>query len=420
MFAPIRRLLSQFFSRSSTINNEPLNKVSLIVIIVIDIFILINVFIGLGDISQWHISPSQAYPCYFDWSNYRSQTTDRDYTIVRTSIEVNRFSSLNPSEPQPSVRQTYLDAEEGHLGKVSPTCLQYADYKDTINNSANRQTIQTIDQRQTNISTLEKKNRQIRTQYDSTLLEKIAGQTRERSINWVGAEKAKQALEQNDRQITTLKQEIANLKTTLMAKPESASFLAFLNDESQFSHVESGYRRAAFWYPSIQLAFQALFLLPLILVALSVHRLAHRHGYGLIALMSWHLLVIFFIPLIIKVFEFLQVGVILKFISEIIRTILGGLLFLVSYVYILVIPLVGFGMIKFFQKIVFNPKVQAVSRSQKSRCLKCAKKIRPHDAHCPYCGYYQYVECQNCHTLTYKHLPFCKECGHSQDLSHLR
>jgi hypothetical protein len=117
MFAPIRPLLSQFFSRSSTINNEPLNKVSLIVIIVIDIFILINVFIGLGDISQWHISPSQAYPCYFDWSNYRSQTTDRDYTIVRTSIEVNRFSSLNPSEPQPSVRQTYLDAEEGHLDR---------------------------------------------------------------------------------------------------------------------------------------------------------------------------------------------------------------------------------------------------------------------------------------------------------------
>ncbi|MHC5728420.1 MAG: hypothetical protein ACYTXY_30770, partial [Nostoc sp.] len=62
MFARIRRLLSQFFSKSRTINNEPLNKVSLIVIILIDIFILINVFTGLDDISRWYISPTEAYP----------------------------------------------------------------------------------------------------------------------------------------------------------------------------------------------------------------------------------------------------------------------------------------------------------------------------------------------------------------------
>lgn len=408
MLARIRRLLNQFFSKSRTINNEPLNKISLIVIILIDIFILINVFTGLDDISRWHLSPSQTYPCYSEWQNYRTQTSkDKDYEILRLALPYN----IN----QPNFQQSYQQAETGHLGKISATCLQYADTKDKVQNTENQQTIKSIDQKQANITRLEQSNRTIRAQYDSTLLEKIAGQSREQSINQVGAEKAKQTLEQNNRQISTLKNEISYLKDGLLSKPESTNFLTFLKEENKFSEVEKGYKQASFWYPSIQLGFQSLFLIPLILIAFSVNNFAQNRRYGLVALISWHLLVIFFIPLILKIFEFLQVGVLFQFLFDIISAIFGGLLFLISYVYILLIPLIGFGIIKFFQQVVFNAKLQAANRVQKSRCVKCAKKIRHQDSHCPHCGYYQYVECQNCHNLTYKHLPYCKHCGYFQD-----
>ena len=413
MFIRIRRILSQFFSKSRTINNEPLNKVSLIVIIIIDIFILINVFTGLDDISRWHISPTEAYPCYSEWQNYRTKTTNaKDYEIVRLSLPYDTNNQL-------SFQRKYQQVEAGHLGKVSKTCLQYADYKDKINNPEKQQLIKTIDQKQAKSSTLEQANRTIKAQYDSTLLEKIAGQGREQSINQVSAEKAKQALEQNNRQISTLKQEISTLKNELLAKPESISFIAFLKDDNQFREVDKGYQQASFWYPSIQLAFQSLFLLPLILIALSVHKFAQVRGYGLISLISWHLLIIFFIPLIVKIFEFLQIGAIFKFLFDIISAVFGGLLFLISYIYILLIPLVGFGIIQFFQKFVLNAKVRAASRVQKSRCVNCAKKIRHLDTYCPHCGYDQYIECQNCHNLTYKHLSYCKHCGTSQDDSNL-
>jgi hypothetical protein len=413
MFARIRRLLSQFFSKSRTINNEPLNKVSLIVIILIDIFILINVFTGLDDISRWHLSPTQAYPCYSEWQNYRTRTTkDKDYEIVKLSLPYYQNNQL-------SFQRNYQQAEVGHLGKVSKTCLQYADYKDKINNPEKQQIIKTIDQKQAKISALEQANSNIKAQYDSTLLEKIAGQNREQSINQVSAEKAKQTLEQNNRQISTLKQENSSLKNELLAKPESISFIACIKDENQFREVDKGYQQASFWYPSIQLAFQSLFLLPLILIALLVHKFAQARRYGLVSLISWHLLVIFFIPLIVKIFEFLQIGAVFKFLFDIISALFGGLLFLINYVYILLIPIIGFGIIQFFQKFVFNAKVQAASRVQKSCCVNCAKKIRHRDPYCPHCGYYQYVECQNCHNLTYKHLSYCKHCGTSQDLSNL-
>lgn len=413
MLTQIRRLLSQFFSKSRTINNEPINKVSLIVIILIDIFILINVFAGLDDISRWHISPNQAYPCYFEWDNYRKQTTqDKNYEIVRLSLPYNNNN-------QPSFQRTYQQDAEGHLGNLSATCLQYAGDKDKIKNPQNQQTIKTIEQKQAEISRLEQANRNIRAQYDSTLLEKIAGQPREQSINQVGAEKAKQQLDQNTATISTLKNDISNLKPELLAKPETTNFIAFLNNDDKFNQVEKGYKQASFWYPSIQLGFQSLFLLPLIFGALSVYKFAQRRGYGLISLISWHLLVIFFIPLILKIFQFLQIGAIFKWLFDIISALLGGLLFLISYFYILLIPLVGFGIIKFCQKVVLNPKIQAANRVQKSLCIKCAKKIRQQDTFCPHCGYYQYVECQNCHNLTYKHLPYCKHCGSEQGLSNL-
>ncbi|EGJ33031.1 MULTISPECIES: hypothetical protein [Moorena] len=400
----LSKFLSKFLSKSRTLSNEPLNKVSLIVIVVIDIFILINVFTGLNDISTWPMSPAQTYPCYYQWNNYRRQTDqDKDYNIISRSLGSTSF------------KQSYQQAEEGHLGKVFTTCLKYAEYKDKINNPENQKTEKAINQKKSKISTIKRANNTIREQYDSTLLEKIAGQSRQQSINQVSAEQAKQKLEQNNRNISRLQQEINNLKNELLSRPESVSFIDFIKDENKFKTIRKNYQQASLWYPSIQFAFQSLFLLPLIFIALSIHKFTQRRGYGLIALISWHLLVIFFIPLIFRIFEFLQVGAIFQFIFDIISEIFGRLLFLVSYVYILFIPLIGFGIIKFFQKIVFNPKLQAASRVKKLLCINCAKKIKPDDHYCPHCGYYQYVECQSCHNITYKYLPYCKHCGACQD-----
>jgi ABC-type multidrug transport system fused ATPase/permease subunit len=284
-----------------------------------------------------------------------------------------------------------------------------------IYNPQNQKILTTINQTQDKISRLEQANATIRQQYDSTLLEKIAGQSSGNSINQVRAEKAKQELTQNSEKISTLKQEITNQQNQLLTKPESINFLSFLKEETKFNQVKKGYKDASFWYPSIQLVFQTIFLLPLILIALLVNNFSQRRGYGLIALISWHLLVIFLIPLILKIFEFLQIGIIFQFLFDVISSLFGGLIFLISYAYILLIPLVGFGMIKFFQTVVFNPKIQAVNRIQKSQCIRCAKKIRPQDSHCPHCGYYQYVECHNCHNLTYKELPYCHHCGADQN-----
>jgi predicted RNA-binding Zn-ribbon protein involved in translation (DUF1610 family) len=411
MFTRVRRFINQFLRKSRSINNKPLNAVSLVVVIVIDIFILFNVFSGLDNISQWHISPSQSYPCLSEWKSYRDskKPNDRNYDVLSLALN----TDLNLS----SFKEAYQTGQKDRLGKVSPICLNYAELKDKVNRPENKKIRYTIGQKENKISSLEQANSNIRAQYDSTLLEKIAGQGSSQSINTVKAEKAKQTLEQNKSSISNLKKEIAIFKDNLLKKSESINLIEFIKNDSKYRTLNQEYDRASFWHPSIQLAFQALFLLPLIAVALTVHRLALRREAGLIALISWHLLAIFFIPLLLKIFEFLQIGAVFKFFLDIITKLFGGLLFLVSYLYILLIPLVGFGIIKLSQRLALNNKSQSATRFQNQLCFSCAKRIRPQDAYCPHCGYGQYLECQNCHELTYKHLSHCKQCGHLQDPS---
>jgi len=83
MLSRFRRYVGRFFNKTRKINHEPINKVSLIVIVIVDLFILFNVFAGLDDISRWPISPQQAYPCYSQWDWYRQNSSENvDYEIV--------------------------------------------------------------------------------------------------------------------------------------------------------------------------------------------------------------------------------------------------------------------------------------------------------------------------------------------------
>ena len=419
MIATLQRYLSQFFNRSTTIKNQPLNKFSLIVIIIVDIFILINIFMGLDSIGQWYLNPSLTYPCYQDWQEYRQQTkTDKDYQFLAQRIVLESEQFVPESEQSFSLEQQFRQTEQGHLGSVSPICLNYAQYQDQLQTPSNQTLLETIKQTQFQIDYLERANQTIRKQYDSTLLEKIAGQAPRKSINTVSAEQAKQKLAQNQQKITDLNQKVKQLTQDLREKPENLRLITFLNQEETFNQVKQGYETASFWYPSLQFFFQLLFLIPLIAIALFIHTSAIRQDYGLVALVSWHLLVIFLIPLLLKIFDFLQFGFIFRWIFDLVKAIAGELLFVVSYFYIIIIPLIGFGIIKIGQTLLFNPKSQVINRIQKSRCSQCAKKIHPQDAYCPYCGHYQYVECPQCHSLTYQQLPYCKQCGASQEPSH--
>ncbi len=437
MWRSVNQFFNQVFRKTRTVNNAPLNRVSLIVIVLVDLFIIGNVFSGLDAISNWHLSPSEIAPCRTEWITYREdKKSDKDYQAIQrawTTLENSRYAipsrsrepvapsysspdspSLAGSTPPTSVANQYRNSQLDRLGTVSTICMESAALQDSLNSKEIQPLKTRINVSETKISQLKESNQTIKAQYDSTLLEKIAGQNPANSINNVKAEQAKVKLAENDRQISELNSKLKADRAELVAQPTSQAYLTRLQDNGKFEQLDQAYKSANFWYPSIRLGLQGLFLLPLMAIALGIHNLALAKGYGLIALMAWHLLCIFFIPLIFKIFEFLQFGFLFQAIFDFVTRIVGNLVFLLNYISILSIPVMGFGIIKLVQSVILNPKSQAIRRVQKNQCLNCAKTLQPGDTHCPHCGYHQQVECPSCHGMTYKHMAHCRHCGAEQ------
>ncbi|BAU66398.1 hypothetical protein STA3757_38020 [Stanieria sp. NIES-3757] len=401
MFAFIKKIARKLIRKSTYIHHESLNKVSLIILILIDIFVLFNVFSGLNNISQWILNPSEEIPCFSAIDNYQTATNRESFALKATTIEniveQNNFSDFN---------------NQNRLGKVSKLCENYSRLEQEINTKDNIKIKGNIEQIRTEIYNLNQEIQTLQSQYDSTLLEKIAGQTPQSSLNQTTADQIKSEIDTKTNQISNKEKQIVQKQTQLIKAPAADAYLKLLNNTSEYKQIKKAYQSAQFWYPNKQLLLQILFLLPLITIAYFWHNHATKGNKGLQSLLSWHLLLIFCIPLLIKFFEFIQFGNLINIAIEFIVTLLGGLLFISNYVLILIIPLLGFGLIKILQRFVFNQRIQAKKRIEKVRCINCNSQLRLNDLFCYSCGFNQYTNCPNCNQKTYKLTNFCRACGH--------
>jgi hypothetical protein len=405
MFSFIKRLFRELVRKSTYINHGSINKVSIVILILIDIFVLFNVFSGLDNIARWPISPLEEFSCFTYYENYQTSKQKGTFNFDAEIIE-NVITTGYQSPSIPDVKKA------SRLGQVSKLCNSAEDLQKKINVKNNFNLKFSINQDRNKISDLNQEVETLQRQYDSTLLEKIAGQSSQKSINKVSAEQVKPKIDANKAQISERKKLIIEKQKRLIQQPASQAYLKLLNNTAQYKVLKEAYRSAQFWYPNKQLLLQTLFLLPLIALAYFVHSLANKRNKDLLALLSWHLLLIFCIPLLVKFFEFIQFGNLIGSLLERLIALLGGLLFIASYLLILIIPLLGFGLIKVLQKFVFNPKIQASKRIQNVRCINCNFKLLTGDGFCPSCGFSQFLDCPNCHQKTYKFTNFCKHCGH--------
>ncbi|BAW97176.1 hypothetical protein NIES970_21220 [[Synechococcus] sp. NIES-970] len=395
-----KRLIRSGIRKSTHIRQEPLNKVSLVILVLIDIFVLINVFQGLDSVGRWPLSPYEQYPCYSVYQAYQSNTdANRDVPWVMDLL------GDYPTREVPSVDTV------GRLGRVSDQCDRLRDLTPRVRNEQTRVLRQEIETLQTDIQTLDQRIVTLREQYDSTLLEQIAGQDPELSINETTAAQTLSEIETTEAQRAAVTQTFEAKKTELLNQPDVKAYLTALGDRPFFTSLEQDFNRAQFWHANQQFFLQVLFLVPLILIGYFWHQSAVDHQRNTQALLSWHLLLIFCIPLLIKVLEFIQFGNLIALVFDVLVALLGGLVFVSSYLLIFIIPLIGFGLIKLLQRFVFNPKVQAKSRIQKQRCIQCSCRLSQGEIFCPFCGFEQYSACPRCDRPIHKYTEFCRHCG---------
>jgi hypothetical protein len=396
----LKGFVRNLIRKSTHIRQEPLNKVSLVILILVDLFVLINVFQGLDSVGRWPLSPQEQYPCYGVYQTYQtSSDPNRDLPWVMDLLG------------DYSTREVPSVETSGRLGMVSSQCDRLRALTPKVRNEQTRALFQDINTLQTEIQTLDQRIATLREQYDSTLLEQIAGQDPNLSINETTAAQTRAEIEAAEAQRATVNQTFEAKKTELLNQSDVQTYLTALGDRPFFNNLEQDVQRAQFWYSNQQFFLQVLFLAPLILIGYFWYQSATNHKRNTQALLSWHLLLIFCIPLLIKALEFIQFGNLLAFVFDFLVTLLGGLVFISSYLLIFIIPLFGFGSIKLLQRFVFNPQIQAKNRIQKQRCIQCSCRLGRGEEFCAFCGFGQYIDCPQCHQKTYKYTEFCRRCG---------
>ncbi len=406
----ILKNLQAFFGKTiknaTQIRLQSLNKISLIILILVDIFVLFNVFSGLESVTNIIQNPDQAHFCYSSWAKYKNRNLNNSETESKIDLldELVRYPT-----------QSY--SEGGVLfSQPSPYCNKYAQLSEVLRQDTRlRSLLDKNSQYQIQIQDLNFKEEKFNSQYNSTLLENIAGQSRENSINLSDSASTKQDLLENKTQIDQINQQIKSSKAEILSLDSVQNFLKYIESDSNFENIKTIYQNYTWQYRIFSFLAQIFFLIPLFLLTWLLNNLALRKNKEILFLLTSNLLIVFFIPVVFKIFEFLQFGALAEFIFRVIVPILAELAFLGSYLLILIIPLFAYFLIRIFHKVGFNSQNQISKRVQEQRCQNCSFRLNNHEMYCPSCGKNQYNMCQNCNKPKYLHLSFCQHCGKKEE-----
>lgn len=381
----------------TSLNDQPLSRAALVIILFLDIFILISIFNGLDQHTRQLSSPDEYIP-----------SSCREIVINRHWYSANRMENL--SQIVVSFKTSDYQPEE-KTKERHPLCGPYVDLFDQIKNDKKLAGI--VDDRHKAVLEAKELQRQIdalKGAYDTSLLETIAkqqeGQTKVDAV--------RNDFQQKTNALNILKSRIASLEQTIDGDAKVKQLWERLQglQEQDREKLLSDLRRLNFWFPVKRLGMQLLFLLPLFAVFYGWNHVSIRKNRGVQALVSSHLLGVSFIPIFCKIIETIY-DIIPKILLKKIFDLLESLKLVAIWHYLVIAfaIVVALLLIYIFQKKLFSQEKLIERRISKGDCQHCGKHLPPGSQACPFCGFVQFKSCGNCGKRTHVHGKYCQECG---------
>lgn len=375
--------------------DEPLSSLSVVLLIILDIFIFTNVMIGVnGETAK---VPKLAY--------YYPSECSRHFNDLQT--DYNGFDAV-------SYRNTYASHLRPHL---SPQCQELEKIIEGIRSdeayTLNLKSLHALESRQQqNKIRLE----QLSAQYNTRLFEQIAQMPNNKELHDAKGE------------YDALNLDSANLEEELKALPLVTALAGYKAYEAYIESNKASFAEAKksyeFWQPFKVYGHMLIFILPLLLLFGFLYRwskgkeLRQENYNPVVKIISAHIALILALPLVwytLSLLYHVLPKTLLKNLIEFLVEI--GLISLLNYLAIFLVVLFFGGLIYFIQKRTLRQK-QAVSYSKNrqkliswSQCFECEYKIDYTKAHCPFCGVALHEVCSACHKETNLHERFCSHCG---------
>jgi hypothetical protein len=380
-----------------SLDDQPLGKAALLIIIFLDIFIIVSIFDGLDAHTRQLSSPDAYIP-----------NTCREIVVNRQWNPTNRIDNLSQIIISSST-SPYRDEEKRK--ERHPVCVPYVDLVDQIkNDKALARIFEDRNKSEREAKELQRAIDNLKGAYDTSLLETIAKQ--QGSQTKIDA--TRKDFQEKTSALNVLKVRIASLERTINGDTKVNQLwekLESLKGQDRQTLITE-LRTLNYWFPAKKLGMQLIFLLPLFVVFYAWNNTSIRKNRGLQTLVSTHLLGISFIPILCKIIETVYDIIPKKLLKKLIDLLES--LKLVAIWHYLVIALAvatALFLIYIFQKKLFSREKLIERRISKGECQQCGKHLPSGSTACPFCGFVQYKPCRKCNNQMHVHGKFCRECG---------
>lgn len=393
----LQRVLARTRQQLTRLDDQPLGRATLLIVLFLDLFILMSIFDGLDAHTRQLTAPDETIP-----HTCRSLVIDEDWTpasrLARLSALV---TSTSLGDPPPHERQADLH----------PICAPYLTLIDRI--EADKGLAEQLETRQK----LDREARELQLgidrlkgAYDTSLLERMAGD----APGQTPMDASKAEFRAKAAALDDIKTRLATLDTTLDAHPAVRALWTALDQRpaAERQALIDDLHRLEFWFPVKQLGMQLVFLLPLFVAFLAWNDASLRKGRSLQTLVSAHLLVVSFIPIFFRIVETLYRIIPRKFLAALFDF-LEAFKLVAIWHYLMMAVVIGAALlvIHLFQKKLFSRERLLERRISKGECQGCGRHLPADSAACPFCGYAQLRPCPHCQGLMHRHAPFCRHCG---------
>lgn len=375
--------------------DEPLTKVSIFLLIVLDLFILTNVNIGIQGETNKAPKIYVHYPqsCVKHFESFK--TSYKDFTLQNYYLNSHKQNIL--CEQLRSKINTFKKTE---LFKNNLNQIELLEKKKRKNNN---------------------RLKQIRKQYNTRLFEQIAKMPNNKQLNEIKIEY--DTINNDNKKILKELESISKVED-LEGFDEYKNFV--ISNKDLFFKEKENYK---FWQPFKEYGYMLLFIFPLLIIfgffylKTKKKQLKGEKYNPIVKIITTHISFILILPIIAYSFKLIYHVLPKTFLKEIIEFLVSiGLLSLLNYFSIVLVVLFFGGLIYYIQKRTSRLKQEKVINKDYKRiisfsqCFECSHKIDYNKDFCPYCGTKLKELCSNCSEKTIIHLPYCSNCGTKKEI----
>ena len=380
----------------------PIGSATLTIVALLDIFILFSIFDGLEDHTAQLTSPYEYIP-----QHCRDIVLDEEWHVTDRLVRIAGIVS--------AYRDSYYrhgDRPDKEI--MHPQCADLAHLIDAVTDDDELSASLTryLQVRRESTSAKSELDR-IRGAYDTTLLESIAGNNRQSQQT----QQLGKSVSEATKRISVLETEQESIELVVVKNEHLSALFGAIDATTRDDRdaLRKALRTSNFWYPVKRLVMEMLFLLPLLLGFYFWNARSIARARPFQSLVSSHLLVVTFIPVLIKVLELIY-DIIPKKILKKVIDLLESLQLVALWHYLLMglAILAALVLIYLLQKKLFSRERLLERRIAKGQCQECGVHLQGDSAACPFCGFGQYRECSHCNRPTWVHGKYCRECGHEQ------